>query len=258
MTTAPANQDILQQLKQLQDDQRRIRETLLARDQRFQHLARSVVRVTEAERRRLARDLHDGVGQKLSAALHRLSQLQETMASDKKAAPALDDLHALIRDCLNDIRDVSRLMRPQILDDLGLGPALQWLFRSMRERHGLEITDDIQDLGLALDDDLNTVIFRLIQEALTNIGKHANASQVVIRLARKQASIQLLIADNGIGCNLDDALAQGRQSQSTGLSGMRERVQLFGGNIDFKSAPNDGMQIRVSIPVLEATNVGAS
>lgn len=239
-------------LHQLQVEQARIRQTLLERDQRFQHLARSVFRVTEAERRRLARDLHDGVGQKLSAAMAQLSQLQATQALPPAAQKTLAELAALIGDCLHDIRDLSRLMRPQILDDLGLGPALQWLFRSMREHHGLDITDDILDLGLALDDDLNTVIFRLIQEALSNVAKHAAASQVVVRLSRKSDSIHLLIADNGRGCDIEQALQQGTASQSTGLSGMRERVQLFGGTIQFRSAPMDGMQIRVSIPLPEA------
>lgn len=248
---AAVQSELLRQLRLLQDEQARIRQTLQERDQRFQHLARSVFRVTESERRRLARDLHDGVGQKLSAALHRLSQLQESNAPAAPIQSGLQDLHALIADCLHDVRDLSRLMRPQILDDLGLAPALQWLFRSMHEHHGLEITDDIQDLGLSLDDDLNTVIFRLVQEALSNIGKHAKASQVVVRLSRRRGAIQLLIADNGVGCDLERALEQGRQSASTGLSGMRERVQLFGGSIDFKSAPDDGMQIRVSIPVPE-------
>lgn len=246
--------NLVAQLKQLQAEQIRIRQTLTERDQRFQHLARSVFRVTESERRRLARDLHDGVGQKLSAAMHRLSQLQSTPALPARAHSDLEDLAALIADCLHDVRDLSRLMRPQILDDLGLGPALQWLFRAMREHHGLEITDDIQDLGLALDDDLNTVIFRLTQEALTNVGKHAGASQVVIRLARKQNSVQLLIADNGRGCDLEEALHRGSAGLSTGLSGMRERVQLFGGSIQFHSAPMDGMQIRVSIPLPDQAN----
>ncbi|AVP98418.1 sensor histidine kinase [Ahniella affigens] len=246
--------DLLAQLRQLQADQARIRNTLLERDRRFQHLARSVFRVTESERRRLARDLHDGVGQKLSAAMHRLSQLQANPALTVREHADLDALAALVADCLHDIRNLSRLMRPQILDDLGLVPALQWLFRSFREHHGLDITDDIQELGLALDDDLNTVVFRLIQEALSNVAKHAGASQVVVRLARKTSAIHVLIADNGRGCDIEQALGQGSTSQSTGLSGMQERVHLFGGTIQFHSAPMDGMQIRVSIPLPDAAS----
>ncbi len=247
--------NIAAELNALRAEQARIRQSIGQGDLKFRHLARSVFRVTEQERRRLARELHDGVGQKLGSVLHRLSRLEQSDSISESLLEQVLTSTQLVRDCLHEIREISRLMRPQILDDLGLVPALEWLLRTMSQTHGFTVTADLQDPGLANDDDLGTLLFRVAQESLNNIGKHAGATEVVFRLGGKLDRITLLIADNGVGCDLEAALAKGSDGESTGLSAMRERVQLFGGHIDFRSAPSDGMQVRVSIPRSESSVV---
>jgi len=241
-------------LRSLREEQQRIRGLLDRDDARFRHLARSVLRVTETERRRLSRDLHDGVGQKLNAVLHRLQRFHDADPQDasidrESIGVAIDQ----VRECIDEIREISRLMRPQILDDLGLDAALRWLARTMSHLHGFEVTCDLRDVTksgeVPLGDEIDTVLFRIAQEAMNNIGKHARASQVVLRLTRKDPNVVLLIADNGVGCDVEAALARGTSGDSAGLAGMRERSELLGGTIDFTSAPSDGMQIRASIPV---------
>lgn len=237
--------DVRDEIQRLREAQAQIRAFIGHGETRHRHLARSVLRVTEQERRRLARDLHDGVGQKLGAALHRLEQLEDDLAGPLRERAAA--VAALLRDSLEEIRALSRAMRPGVLDDLGLAAALQWLARRAGDTHGFEVTCDVGNLP-AFGEEIETALFRIAQEALNNIGKHARASQVVVRLMVRGDAVVLLVADDGQGVDLDAARAKASQGESSGLSGMQERAALLGGTLELHSAPNDGMQVRVRIP----------
>ena len=146
---------------------------------------------------------------------------------------------------------MSRLLRPQILDDLGLEAALNWLARHSAESGCYEVEVDVAVAG-PIDGDISTLIFRVAQEALTNVLKHAEAKHVVVRLAQRQDQwLQFLIVDDGRGVDVDSAFAKASGGHSTGLASMRERVRLFGGRFTVVSRPGEGMQIRVLIPQLE-------
>jgi two-component system sensor histidine kinase UhpB len=207
--------------------------------------------VQEDERRRLARDLHDGIGQQLTALKHRLDAL--ALAVDGAENPA-NPLHQALDICdsaIQETRALSRLLRPQILDDLGLEAALNWLARHSAESGGYEVEVDVGKLP-AIDGDLSTLIFRVAQEALTNVLKHAQAKHVVIRLAQRHDEwLQFLIVDDGRGCDVDAAFAKASDGHSTGLASMRERVRLFGGRFTVVSRADEGMQVRVLIPLLQ-------
>ncbi len=237
------------QLSRLREQQERLFVQLHAGEQHFKQLARSVWRVQEDERRRLARDLHDGIGQQLTALKHRLDALVSSV--DGAGDPA-NPLHQALDICdsaIQETRALSRLLRPQILDDLGLEAALNWLARHSAESGGFEVEVDAGKLP-AIDGDLSTLIFRVAQEALTNVLKHAHAKHVVIRLAQRQDEwLQFLIVDDGLGCDVDAAFAKASDGHSTGLASMRERVRLFGGRFTIVSRPDEGMQLRVLIPL---------
>jgi signal transduction histidine kinase len=243
-TPAPDEQALLQQqLQRLRADQERLFAQLRDGEQHFRTLARSVWRVQEDERRRLARDLHDGIGQHMTALRHRLEALS-------LATPASDDLQLALELCvraLEETRALSRLLRPQILDDLGLAAALRWLARSTAEQCGFELELDLAALPATLSPDLATLIFRVAQEALTNIARHAHARNVVLRAAVRNERLTLMVVDDGVGCDVAAAGARGSEGLSTGLASMRERVQLFGGQFQLVSAPGEGTQVRAVV-----------
>src|SRR6185436_1351323 len=151
---------------------------LLAGERRFRGLARSVWNVQEAERRRLARDLHDGIGQTLTALKQQLDVVEQSAAVLPEAAHArLRDAAELAAQALRETRELSRLLRPQILDDLGLEPALRWLTRTFSERTGVALEVDIVGIDGRFAPDLETLAYRVVQEGLNNVAKHAGASR---------------------------------------------------------------------------------
>jgi two-component system sensor histidine kinase UhpB len=221
-------------------------EQLLARveanEREFRRLGRSVLRVQEDERRRLARDLHDGVGQNLTALKHRLAHLRDSMeAIPGPLREGLDAAIALCADTLEDTRELSRLLRPTILDDLGLEPALRWLGRSIGEAAGVAIAVEIEPLP-EVDGERQTLLFRIAQEALNNIAKHARARSVLLRLVERAGRLQMQVVDDGVGF---DATAR---AEGSGLSGMRERLRLFEGVLEVHSSPGHGTRVRAVVP----------
>lgn len=218
----------------------------LQRNEReFRRLGRSVWRVQEDERRRLARELHDGVGQNLTAIKHRLASITAMLPEqDLAAREALEAAMALCTDTLEDTRQLSRLLRPPVLDDLGLEAALRWLARSQGEASGLAIDVDIGALP-ALDGDLQTLLFRVAQEALNNIAKHARARNVLVRVVVRGGLLQMQVADDGRGCDPEAAIRSG----GSGLGGMRERLRLYDGQLELHSAPGEGTRLRAVVPL---------
>lgn len=230
-------------------DLRRQYQELLERLQRnereFRRLGRAVWRVQEDERRRLARELHDGLGQNLTALKHRLSQLRESCDSEKpEFNERLDTAIMLCADTLEDTRELSRLLRPPILDDLGLEAALRWLARSLGEAGGLDIEVQVEPLP-ALDGDLQTLLFRVAQEALNNTAKHAQARHVLLRLVADDHRVQLQVVDDGRGCDTELALRSG----GSGLGGMHERLRLYEGRLEIRSVPGEGTRLRAVVPL---------
>jgi len=243
---------IRDQLAALKAQQERLFAQLAHGQQHFKQLARSVWRVQEDERRRLARELHDGLGQNLTLLKNQL----DALAADPSAPSALKArvaaAGALCADTLEDTRALSRMLRPQILDDLGIQAALAWLARSVGESAAIAIEVESGGLAEPIDGDLATLVFRVVQEALSNAGKHARAGHVLVKLATRERELHVLVADDGQGCDATTALARGARGESSGLGGMRERVALFGGRLSFVSEPGEGTQLRVVLPLGEA------
>jgi signal transduction histidine kinase len=231
--------------EQLRSQYQRLLQRLESNEREFRRLGRSVWRVQEDERRRVARELHDGIGQNLTALKHRLVQLGDGLAPQQRAQ--LDAAIALCGEALEDTRHLSRLLRPPILDDLGLEPALRALARSLGESASLDVTVEIENLPL-LDDDLQTLLFRVAQEALNNAAKHAQAHTVLLRLVARGGLLQLQVADDGRGCDPEVALLAG----GSGLSGMRERLRLYEGSLELHSTPGTGTRLRAVVPLLGA------
>ncbi len=240
------------QLNELMHEQRQLIESLQQGQAHFRQLARSVWRVQEDERRRLAHELHDGIGHNLTAMIHLIANSLATLSATPQARPALDALaraHALAESTLQDTRAMSRLLRPQVLDDLGLESALRWLVRTLSETHPLDIRLDFNAPHDALDNDRATLVFRVAQESLANTARHACATRVEVAFDCDGEQAKLRIQDNGHGCDVQAALAAGTHGSSSGLGGMRDRVRLFGGTLHFESALGRGFRMEATLPL---------
>lgn len=240
-------------LARLRGDYQRLLARLEANNADFQRLARSVFRVQEDERRRLARELHDGIGQNLTALKHQLALLGAQL--EPARVDLQQRLQASLQLCtqtLADTRALSRLLRPQILDDLGLDAALQWLARTLGEGGKPVIELELEPLP-ALDAEVQTLLFRVAQEALGNIRRHAEADRAVLRLDCRANWLRLTVWDDGRGFDPGAALQAASAGHSAGLAGMRERLALFGGHLRIDSGDERGTRLLATLPLPAGT-----
>jgi signal transduction histidine kinase len=204
---------------------------------------RRVVQAQEAERTRIARELHDETGQALTSILLGLRAAEEARDDDARRA-ALATLRELATGTLHDVRRLAVELRPKALDDFGLVAALERLIDGFRERTRLEIEFEAR-LSERLPRDTEIALYRIVQEALTNIVKHAEAHRVSILLGRKDGSVTAVIEDDGRGFALQRALL----GDGLGLVGMKERMELLGGRLTIESSRGRGTTLFAEVPL---------
>jgi signal transduction histidine kinase len=199
---------------------------------------RRVVAGQEVERRRLARELHDETGQALTSILLGLRAVEDAGSAN------VDELRALVVATLQDVRRLAVQLRPKALDDFGLVAALERLVQTFSESSGINTELEANIGEERLPSDVETTIYRIVQEALTNIVKHADATRVSILVVRRDALVTAVIEDNGRG--FDPAT---ERDDSLGLEGMRERVELHDGRLTIEAAPGSGTTLRIEVPL---------
>jgi signal transduction histidine kinase len=203
---------------------------------------RRVVEAQETERRRLALELHDETGQALTSILLGLKSVRA--ASDAREAERAEaDVRALVVQALQDVRALAVELRPSALDDFGLAPALQRLAETFSDRSGIEAIVETS-LDGRLPSEIETTLYRVVQEALTNVVKHADATRVSIVVASQGSSAAVTIDDDGVG--FDEATIRG---DALGLLGMRERLALVGGTLAVESSPEAGTTLAARVPL---------
>ena len=253
---ADPSTDLRRQLADLMQEQRKLVDGLRDGQAYFQQLARSVWRVQEDERRRIANELHDGVGHNLAALIHLVANALAALRAADDPVPhalqALERAHAIAESTLQDTRAMSRLLRPQILDDLGLEAAMHWLARSSLETRGLDVRLEFRAPPAALDGERATLVFRVAQEALANTARHASATRVDVRFDGRADRVRLEVRDDGRGCDLGAALARSSAGASAGLGGMRDRARLFDGSLQLDSSPGAGFALLLELPLADA------
>ena len=202
---------------------------------------RRVVAGQEVERRRLARELHDETGQALTSILLGLRAVDEAGNRDD-VAKAVADLRELVVATLQDVRRLAVQLRPKVLDDFGLVPALERLAQAFSESSGIGVELEATVGEGRLPTEVETTVYRIVQEALTNVVKHAQATEVSILLVRRDGLLTAVLEDNGAG--FDPGAVT---SDSLGLEGMRERVALHDGRLTIETAPGSGTTLRVEV-----------
>ena len=224
---------------QAEDALRRSREEL-------RELAAASNSVREQEKSRIARELHDELGQALTALKMDVEWMRERISPDQKMLEdKLNAMHGLLDSTVAATRRISSDLRPLMLDDLGLLPAVEWLIQNFRQRTGITCEFALGAPDLELDDPYATAIFRILQESLTNVSRHAQASLVEVTLDAHEGEAMLTVRDNGVGFRTDAP----HKPSSYGLMGVAERAYLLGGNVKIDSERNRGTTIEVRIPL---------
>lgn len=218
--------------------------------ERLRELVALVIQAQEDERARIAGDLHDTTVQTLTAIGRRLHGLAADLPADGDGLAA--ELSTLATAALAEADEVHRLsrnLRPSVLDHLGLAAALQHLASDL-EAHGIQVTLEVEGDATRLNDRARTALFRIAQEALTNVRRHSGASQAAVRLSLGGVEARLTVTDNGRGFAADEgAAAAGSRSARLGLAGMRERAAMLGGTLEVTSAPGGGTRVTARLPL---------
>jgi signal transduction histidine kinase len=215
-------------------------------------LLRRVVAAQEAERQRVARELHDATGQSLTALGLGLRGVATTLQGEAPAPPAaalkLRQLETMVSHALDELRGLIADLRPSHLDDLGLAAALRWYGKDVQQRHGLQVHVEIEGEPHQPSGPVRTALFRMAQEALTNVLKHSGASDAWVRLTFAAEGLRLQVDDNGCGLCAEAPSERPGGRPAWGLLGMRERAELLGGHFEILARPGGGTRVAITIP----------
>lgn len=219
---------------------------LAAANSRLRRLSKALIRSQEHERRRIASDLHDEIGQALTALNINLQVLRENHRGHHRFEESLE----LSGSILAQVRELAVNLRPQLLDEFGIAEAVRIYAERQAERNGWALTFELSGEWNTCTDETAVTCFRIIQESLTNTARHAKADLVTVSLAFLECTVNVAVEDNGVGFDLQMAFSKERV-HGTGLTGMRERVDLAGGRLTLTTSPGHGTRIRAEIPYVK-------
>ena len=213
--------------------------------QKLRNLSAHLDQVRESERRHLAREIHDELGQKLTSLRFQVAMLSAGINSPQTdLSQTANSLLRQIDETIESVRAIASDLRPAVLD-LGLIAAVEWQLQEFRRRTGIAYKLKFSEEDIPLDNDRATAVFRIIQESLTNVFRHAKASEITLKLEKKDDVLKIRISDNGIGIAQDSI----EKARAFGIAGMRERVRLLDGTLTIRSRPGHGVLIMVNIPL---------
>jgi PAS domain S-box-containing protein len=219
--------------------------------QRLVRLSRQLLKSQEIERRTIARELHDVIGQALAVTKVNLEVLKQATLN-KPSKNLVHETVMMIEEALEQARNLSLDLRPNLLDDFGLVCAIEAYLQRQSQRSGFSTDCQFAPLISRLSLEIETTCYRILQEAVTNVERHANARQIYVTLRELSGNLELMIRDDGAGFDLATAQARAPCDQTMGLRGMQERVALLGGDITITTARGQGTTIRVSLPISDS------
>jgi signal transduction histidine kinase len=223
-----------------------LEEELKDSEMRLRHLSSQLLAVQENERKRIAVELHDSIGQMLTAIKFKI----ESILQEKNKRKSLEALIPLVRETIDEARRIQMDLRPSTLDDLGVLATLDWFCREYQKIYShIRIEKKIGLRESEVSAPLKTAIYRLTQEALNNIAKHSKADLIFLSLQTTKDRMELVIKDNGTGFSLEEILSSEKPKKGLGLNSMRERTELSGGTFAIETAPGAGTMIRANWPI---------
>jgi signal transduction histidine kinase len=227
---------------------KRAEEALRESENRLRILSSQLLAVQENERKRISRELHDSIGQSLSAIKFRVENILQEVGESR--VKPLEDLIPIIQESIEEARRIQMDLRPSILDDLGILATLSWFCREFEKIYStIRIEKLVQIQENEVSTQLKTVIFRIMQEALNNVAKHSKANFILLSLRKTDGTIELTIQDNGQGFDLNEVLSIESSRRGLGLTSMRERAELSGGSFVIESVRGKGTIVRATWPL---------
>ncbi len=229
----------------------RLFDSIRRQREELQQLSNRILQAQEQERGRIARELHDGIGQVLTGLRMQLQSMTQPGRPDDSAIrrSALHDALELSSRAIEDLRNIALDLRPSMLDDLGLVPTLEWFCSEFSRRHGIKVEFHCDLNEEKLPDDLESALYRIVQEGLGNILKHAKATEAEVTLESDERAIRLTVRDNGKGFDPNDLPAWQSQRHCSGILNMKERASMVGGSMNLQSAPGAGTVLLFEIPL---------
>jgi PAS domain S-box-containing protein len=234
-------------MKKMLDEGKRAEERITKSRERLRNLSRSLQSLLEEERMRISREIHDELGQALTGVKLDLAMLRRRLVSIglPELSAGVHENERAIQRVIRTVRKIATDLRPGILDELGVAAAIEWMAKDFQKRTGVGCKVTIKGVARISDNVLTTAIFRIVQESLTNVMRHAAASQAHVTLEKKDDTLFLEVGDNGVG--IEDGRIM--DSKSLGLIGIRERVLLLGGDAAISGKRGEGTRVRVTIPL---------
>lgn len=212
--------------------------------------AASVIKAQEEERKRIARELHDETSQSLTSLIIGIRMVEEILRdAEGDARERLENISELAHQTLNEVHNMAIRLRPSVLDDLGLAAAIRSYAKEFSANTGVKVDIQLMSMATRLPPEMETVLYRVVQEALTNVARHAEAENCRVTLRRKDDVIQGIIEDDGMGFDPQDAMLSEEKGRGLGLHGMKERIDLIGGSLEFESRVNEGSTIFLEVPL---------
>ncbi|MCJ7626143.1 MAG: PAS domain-containing sensor histidine kinase, partial [Anaerolineaceae bacterium] len=226
-------------------------ERLRKSEARLRNLTHKLTSAEEQERKRISQELHDEIGQALTAITFNLAAIEAEVPLDLAAVTRgrLEETNDLVAQVLKQIRDLSLRMHPSILDDLGLLPAIRWYTDQFTKRMNITVNLDIQDIEGRLPLAFEMPVYRVVIEIMTNIARHARAKRVDLSLQRLAEKVSIFIKDDGVGFDLSELDKLAPHERGMGLMGIQERVDYLGGEVSIQSGKGRGTQVSIEIPL---------
>jgi signal transduction histidine kinase len=216
----------------------------------LEKLNQHLLEVRENERSQIALNLHDDLGQKLTAINLDIAWFKSRIGvQSKPVREKLEDMSLMIKESVESIREISSFLRPAILFDLGLVTAINYQLKNFEKQTGIKCIFNCDPQDIVLDESISIVIYRILQESLTNIARHSGATETVVALKRTGTNIMVMIKDNGIGIDKDKI----NSISSLGIAGIKERIKSFNGKITIGSEKGAGTRIKIVIPLKTET-----
>ena len=218
-------------------------------------LSSQLLTAQEKERRRLSIELHDELGQALMVLKLKVRSIQKALTTDQKSLDReCNKVIGYINEVTENVRRLSRDLSPSMLEDLGLSAAIRWLVETFTKHYDIESLLDIMEIDDLFSDEGQIIIYRIIQECLTNIAKHAQAKNVSVVIRKQDHRVLFRVEDDGKGFDVKAALSRNFAEKGLGLSAMNKRVRMLGGSIDIWSQEDKGTKITFSVPIIEGKN----
>ncbi|HKI49857.1 MAG TPA: sensor histidine kinase, partial [Desulfobacteria bacterium] len=223
---------------------------------KFRELSSYLLTAQERERKRISFELHDELGQSLSVLKLKLGSIERGLGNHG-ARLRSDDVNVFkdIDLIIESIRRLSRDLSPALLEDLGLSGALRWMVEEFARHNSNRVFLAIEEINDSLSSEAQVIIYRIFQEALTNIGKHADAEQIFVRAEVRNQNVSLVMEDDGRGYDVNGPLPENPDERGFGLAAMEERARMLGASLEVQSRPGHGTRIGLTVPVENAKEI---